>query len=46
MQSQMEEYHGGPVYIDSLGIAWSESELEEAGGIAEVMRMNNEARVW
>lgn len=42
-QRQMEEYHGGPVYMDSLGIAWSEEELKEAGGKAEVDRMAAEA---
>jgi hypothetical protein len=44
-QRQMEEYHGEPVFMDSLGIAWTQAELEEAGGKAEVMRMAAEADV-
>ena len=42
-QRQMEEYHGGQVFMDSLGIAWSEEELAEAGGKTEVMRMARES---
>ncbi len=38
-KSQMEEYHDEPVFIDSLGICWTQSELEEAGGINEVVKM-------
>ena len=44
-QRQMEEYHGGPVYVDDLGIPWSQSELMEAGGREEVDRMVAEADV-
>lgn len=39
----MEEYHGEPVFMDSLGICWTKDELEEAGGQNEVMRMSIEA---
>ena len=45
MQREMEQYHGGPVYIDSLGIAWSQEELAEAGGQHEVDRMAYDADV-
>ena len=33
------------VYIDSLGISWTQEELEEAGGLSEVIRLNKEARI-
>lgn len=39
-----EAYHEGPVYLDALGIAWSEDELKEAGGKEEVDRMVRDAR--
>lgn len=32
------------VYMDSLGISWTQEELDEAGGLAEVIRLNKEAR--
>jgi len=44
-QQQMDEYLGEPVFIDSLGICWTEEELKEAGGRDEVMRMCAEADV-
>lgn len=44
-QREMEESHGEPVYMDSLGICWSRAELEEAGGLEEVVKLNQEARI-
>ena len=44
-QREMEEYHGAPVYMDSLGICWSQEELEEAGGLEEVIKLNQEAKL-
>ena len=44
-QREMEEYHGEPVYMDSLGICWTQKELEEAGGLGEVIKLNKEAKV-
>lgn len=41
-QRETEKECGEPVFIDSLGITWTASELEEAGGKAEVMRMGRE----
>lgn len=35
----------GAVYMDSLGITWTQEELDNAGGIEEVIRLNKEARV-
>jgi hypothetical protein len=43
MRHQMEEYHGEPVFMDSLGIVWTQSELQEAGGTHEVMKMAHDA---
>ena len=42
-QRMMEEATGGPIFMDSLGIAWTPKELEEAGGKAEVMKMARES---
>ena len=44
-QQQMEEHHQEPVYMDSLGICWTQEELDEAGGLQEVIKLNAEARV-
>ena len=33
------------VYRDSLGISWTQEELDSAGGLAEVIKMNKEARI-
>lgn len=41
----MEEALGESVYMDSLGIAWTAKDLEEAGGRLEVDRMVAEADV-
>lgn len=41
---QMEQYHQEPVYMDALGICWTQSELEEAGGKYEVDRLVKEAK--
>jgi len=35
----------GVVYMDSLGICWTQEELDEAGGKQEVIRLNNGARI-
>jgi hypothetical protein len=43
MQIEMKNNCGEPVFIDSLGIVWTQSELEEAGGLAEVQKMAHEA---
>jgi hypothetical protein len=43
-QQQMDEYHGEPVYMDGLGITWTQAELEEAGGQREVDQLVEEAR--
>ncbi len=40
----MEEAAGEPIFMDSLGIAWTQSELDEAGGKNEVIRMAKEAK--
>lgn len=45
MERDMEQYHEGPVYIDSLGIVWSQEELKEAGGQQEVDSLAREARL-
>lgn len=42
-RSAMEEMYGEPVFIDSLGIAWTQAEIEEAGGIHEVQKMAYDA---
>ncbi len=42
---QLEEAWGEPVFIDSLGIAWTQSDLDETGGVLEVMRMAYDADV-
>lgn len=42
---QMEAYHGEPIYMDALGICWTEAELVEAGGKEEVDRLVKEADV-
>lgn len=31
-------------YMDSLGITWTQQELDEAGGLQEVIRMNKDAK--
>lgn len=41
---QAQEWEEPAVYIDSLGIMWSQKDLDEAGGLEEVIRMNKEAR--
>lgn len=33
------------VYMDSIGISWSQEELDEAGGLVEVIKLNKGARV-
>ena len=33
------------VYMDLLGISWSQEELDEAGGLVEVIKLNKGARV-
>lgn len=38
-QRMTEEEYGEPVFMDSLGIVWTEKELEEAGGMQEVVKM-------
>ena len=44
-QREMEAISGEPVFIDSLGIAWTKSEMEEAGGQSEVVKMAQGADV-
>lgn len=41
----MQQWENPPVYMDSLGIAWTQAELDDAGGLQEVIRMNKEANV-
>jgi hypothetical protein len=36
---------GEPVFIDGLVIAWTQSDLQEAGGVHEVMKMTADADV-
>ena len=43
MWKQQEER--GVVYMDSLGICWTQEELDEAGGLQEVIKLNKEAKV-
>lgn len=48
-KEQMMEYYesqGEEVYIDSLGIAWTDDELAEAGGMSEVEKMCNDNRAF
>jgi hypothetical protein len=40
-----QEQSRGVVYIDSLGISWTQEELDGAGGLQEVVRLNHEAKV-
>ena len=46
-QNRMAEETTGRkvVYMDSLGISWTQEELDEAGGLKEVIKLNKEARV-
>jgi hypothetical protein len=44
-RSQLEEMWGEPVFIDGLVIAWTQSDLQEAGGVHEVMKMTADADV-
>lgn len=32
------------VYMDSIGICWTQEELDDAGGLQEVMRLNVESQ--
>lgn len=41
---ETEEELNEPVFIDNLGITWTQSELEEAGGKEEVIKMTLEAK--
>jgi hypothetical protein len=41
-QQQQER---GVVYVDSLGISWTQEELDDAGGLQEVQRLNAIAKV-
>lgn len=45
MMSQAQESGMEVAYMDSLGIMWTQQDLEEAGGLQEVIRMNKEARI-
>lgn len=45
MRQRMEEALGEEVFIDQLGIAWTQSDIEEAGGIDEIKNMASEADV-
>ena len=45
MWQQQQEAGRPVVYMDSLGISWTQEELDEAGGLQEVIRLNKEARV-
>ena len=38
-QREMEEATGEEIFMDSLGIAWTKSELGEAGGKDEVRKL-------
>ena len=40
---QQKESGREVVYMDSLGISWTQEELDEAGGLEEVIRLNKEA---
>lgn len=40
-----QQQERGVVYMDSLGICWTQEELDEAGGLQEVIRLNSEAKV-
>lgn len=42
MWEQQEER--GAVYMDSFGICWTQEELDEAGGLQEVIKLNKQAR--
>lgn len=44
--NQLEALSGREiVYRDSLGISWTQEELDSAGGLQEVIRLNREARI-
>lgn len=43
--TQMTEAGHEVAYMDSLGICWTQEELDDAGGLREVIRLNKEARV-
>jgi len=45
MWEQQKESGREVVYMDSLGISWTEEELKDAGGLQEVIKLNKEARV-
>ena len=42
-KKEVQKQVGEDVYIDSMGIAWTQEEIEEAGGVSEIERMCNEA---
>ncbi len=42
---RQEQQERGVVYMDSLGICWTQEELDDAGGMQEVVRLNAEAKV-
>ena len=44
-KQQMEFLYDEEVYIDGLGIAWTKADIEEAGGIDEINRLNDEADI-
>lgn len=43
-QRDMEKIAGEPVFMDSLGIDWTQSELDEAGGKQAVIDMAKDAK--
>jgi len=40
-----QQQYRGVVYMDSLGICWTQEELDSAGGLEEVIKLNKEARI-
>lgn len=47
MAQQLEQANGGErVYFDALGIAWTQAEIDDAGGWHEVMKMSSEAKAF
>lgn len=44
MLNEMQKAGREVAYMDSLGISWTQEELDEAGGLQEVIKMNKESR--
>lgn len=45
LKQKVEEDLGEEVYMDALGIVWTQEDIKEAGGIVEINKMVAEADV-